>query len=618
MRLLAELRRRNVIRMAGLYLVGAWLITQVAATLLPVFEAPAWVMKSLVGLLALGFVPALVFAWIYELTPEGIKRDAEVAPEQSIAPQTAKRMDRMIFIVLLLALLFFGVDKFLLAPSRELALVAKTTAAVKAEVAVTTTAMPENIDSRSIAVLPFVNMSNDADNAYFSDGISEELLNVLAKVEGLGVASRTSSFAYKGSKLGSAAIASELKVAHILEGSVRKSGNQVRITAQLIDAANDRHLWSETFDRELTDIFKIQDEIANAIVVALRVKLDASGAPQKVLVRADTDNMPAYELYLKARELFIARKELPESVHLFERSVEMDPTFARGWEGLAAVSAVAPSWGETDRDYTALAALAAERALELDPTLSMPWAVKAQILQGQWPADYGAQLAGYDKAVVADPRNATAFLWRGIAWIRLGYFERAIADFDRAIALEPGYLNAIRHKALALLFAGKEDEAFALYDSGIAKGFVSSRTENFIAPLYAHGRRSEAMLLMGVGTMAPELREALLLKLDHPEAPLADLRALVQRHAKDPEVNLATGNLSLPHVYLWLGDYDSVGGTDDRVTSTIIAWDRYPASFRNSPGMKRKLTNMGVVAYWRTHEFPPQCRTVGSDDFTCD
>ena len=262
MTLIAELKRRNVIRMAGLYLVGAWLLTQVAGTVLPMFGAPAWLPRTVVILLALGFVPALVFSWVFEMTPEGIKRDADVSPEKSFASHTAQRMNRLIVATLVLAVIYFCVDKFVLAPRRDAVLVASTTQVAEAQA---TTKASQKARDNSIAVLPFVNMSADAGNQYFSDGISEELLNVLVRVDGLSVASRTSSFAYRDKSISSLAIARELGVDHLLEGSVRKSGNKVRITAQLIDAVHDRHLWSETYDRELTDIFAIQEEIANAI-----------------------------------------------------------------------------------------------------------------------------------------------------------------------------------------------------------------------------------------------------------------------------------------------------------------------------------------------------------------
>src|SRR5256886_6044725 len=223
----AELKRRNVIRFAGLYLVGSWLLVQVAGTVLPMFGAPEWLPRSIVILLAIGFLPALIFSWVFELTPEGLKRDEDVAPEKSIAPQTARRMDRMIIVVLVLALAYFAFDKFVLTPKREAARVAaESTSAV---------------DAHSIAVLPFVNMSGDAANEYFSDGISEEILNVLARTPELHVAARTSSFSFKGKTQEIPAIARELNVRMVLEGSVRKQDDRVRITAQLIEAMGGCH-----------------------------------------------------------------------------------------------------------------------------------------------------------------------------------------------------------------------------------------------------------------------------------------------------------------------------------------------------------------------------------------
>ena len=601
--LFAELKRRNVVKVGAAYLLVAWLVVQAASIGFPAFDAPLWALRVFILVLLLGFPIAIVMAWMFDVTPEGLKRD--VAPAGNT---------RILIVAGVLALLAIGWYYRGQPTVRVAAVPAGEVGAAKPST---------NADAplqKSIAVLPFVNMSSDPGNQFFSDGISEELLNVLVRVPDLGVASRTSSFAYKGKEMGAAEIARELKVSYILEGSVRKAGDKVRITAQLIDAVHDRHLWSETYDRELTDIFAIQDEIANAIVTALRGSLTTAtvAAAPAVKVRADTENMKAYELYLKARENFIARRDLSATTDMFQRVVQLDPKFARGWEGLAAVASVAPSWGETDRDYNELAKQASDRALELDPSLSMPWAVKSQLVVNIWPIDYKASLENLDHAIAADPRNATALLWRGIDWTNLGFFDRALADFDRALELEPNYLNVTRHKALALVYAGREDEGFALYNSGIEKGFVFSRTESFIAPLLARGHRAEALLLMGVETMAPELREALVAKLDHPETPIANVRALVERHRNDPEVSGANATLTATHLYLWLGDYDSVGTSDDRVTTTMVAWDRHPASFRNSPGMKMKLERLGAVAYWRAKGFPPQCRPVGAKDFTCD
>jgi TolB-like protein len=600
MSLFAELKRRHVVKVGAAYLLVAWLVVQAASIGFPAFDAPPWALRVFILVLLLGFPIAVVMAWVFEMTPEGLKVEA--------APIGNKRVIGVAIVLAVLAVLWYYRGQ----PSMR-------TAAIPAgEVGAHAPATPKELP-RSIAVLPFINMSADASNEPFADGISEELLNVLVKVPGLGVASRTSSFAFKGKEIGAGEIAKELKVSYILEGSVRKAGDKVRITAQLIDAVHDRHLWSETYDRELTDIFAVQGEIANAIVAALRGSLEKARQPAPVVhVQADTENMQAYELYLKARENFIARRELPGTVKMFEHVVELDPKFARGWEGLAATASVAPSWGYTDRDYMALARDAAEKALALDPKLSMPWAVRSQIIVDKWPIDYATALSDLDKAVAADPRNATALLWRGIAWINLGFFDRAVADCDKAIAIEPGYLNAIRHKALALLYQQKYDEAFALFDSGIDKGFVLSRTESFIAPMFARGRRTEAMLLIHVQDMDAELRDALVARLDNPQAPLSDPHALVERHVNDPVVQENGTSIGPTHLAIWLGDFDGAAKSDDRVTTTISAWDRYPAAWRNSPGMKSKLELQGAVNYWRVNGFPPQCHPLGAKDFNCD
>ena len=614
MNLFAELRRRNVIRMAGLYLVGAWLLVQVASTLLPLFGVPDWALRGLVVVLVLGFIPALVIAWIFELTPDGLKRDADVPASQSIAPQTARRMDRILLAVSFVALVYFGFDKFVLAPRREAAIVVTTAQAAKAEVS---SQAKQAALANSIAVLPFVNMSGDAENQYFSDGITEELLNVLARVDGLGVASRTSSFAYKDNKtLSTIAIAQALKVGHILEGSVRKSGNRVRITAQLIDAVNDRHLWSETYDRELTDIFKIQDEIANAIVAALRGTLTAK-PERSVTVRADTENLQAYEMYLKARELFIARKDLDESVRLFEKVVELDPKFARGWEGLAAVSAVVESWGIRDRDYTALARKAAQQALDLDPGLSMPWAALAMGEQKKLPIDWGKVLELMDKAIAADPKNATAFLWRSIAWDSVGFFDRAIADQDRCLVIDPGYKNCVRWKAQTLLYLGKNDQALALFEQGVAEGFIDNRASDFIPVLAQRGDRLAAELLMAKMGTNPELSKILMTALTEPKAPRPEAKSVVSRYLIGTE-GTSDQSVGPRDVYLWLGAYDLMANAAYIDSYNMTSWDRSQPSFRNSPGFKRTLDVLGVPAYWRKHGYPAQCRAQGSNDFICD
>jgi TolB-like protein len=610
MQLLEELKRRNVIRMAGLYLVGAWLLVQVAGTLLPVFGAPDWVMKSVVGLLAIGFVPALIFSWVFELTPQGLKRDEDVRPEESIAPQTARRMNRTIIVVLLLALGYFAFDKFVLAPHRDAAMLA---AATKAAAAKPVAAAQAKVDPHSIAVLPFLNMSGDKNNEYFSDGISEELLNVLVRVNDFSVASRTSSFAFKGREIGTPEIAKELKVKYVLEGSVRKQGDEVRITAQLIDAGDDRHLWSETFDRKLADIFKIQSDIANAIVTAVRSSLGEAASGQAVTVKADTANLSAYESYLKARELFLARTDLKESVRLYQRAVDLDPNFARAWEGLSAVRAVIPSWQGEAEKYYPLAKMAADRALALDSTLSLPWAAIGSAEQATLPVDWALNLSRFDRAIAADPKNATAYLWRAIDWLNLGFFDRALSDVNRCLAIDPAYQICTRWKALTYLYAGDDDRALKLFEAGVAAGFVGGHATSFVAPLARHGERVAARLLLRDEGATPEVGAAL----------LAAISAVPPVHLSPDEIKhryLGKKNdpMTNSDFDLWFGAFDQVATSSDLSTFSLPMWDPVRPDFRNTDGFKKTLERLGVADYWREHGYPPQCHAVGADDFGCD
>ena len=599
MDLIAELKRRKVFKVGAAYVVVAWLVVQVASIAFPAFDAPPWVLRVFILIAFLGLPIALVFAWAFDFQPEGIQSEVR------------SRSDKVIFVIAAILVALAFVWYFKGQPAERAGEPLKVAAAPAAAVVA-----PPVVNPQSIAVLPFVNMSDDEDNEFFSDGISEELLNALVRVDGLGVASRTSSFGFKGTKLPTSDIARQLKVRYVLEGSVRKQGQAVRITAQLIDASNDRHVWSETYDRQLTDIFKIQDDIANAIVAALRGKLGKQ--PERaVSIRADTENMQAYELYLKARELFIGRRDLEESVRLFERAVEMDPNFARGWEGLAAVSSIMRSWGFSDRDYSALARTSAERALKLDPSLSMPWAALAQEAKSKWPVDHAEVLRLLDKAIAADPRNATAVLWRSISWVDMGFFDRAIADQDLCLKLEPGYHNCRSHKMLALVSKGDEVAAIAEFNRSVADGAFGSRSENMLPTLVHRGDDTAALLLMDNLGFPPPVRDMVLGAIKNPAAPHPPAKAVVAQYLSDPG-NLAVKNVGLTHFYFWLGDYDTVADNDDASMATVIAWERYPASFRNSPQMKRRLRNEGVVDYWRKHGYPPQCRAVGADDFTCD
>lgn len=599
MSLFAELKRRKVFRVAVVYAATAFVVLQVADIMLPRLGVPEWAMSLIVLLVALGFPVALVLAWALELTADGLRVTSAPTAEDRAQPPPSLLGKRTVVLAGTLVVLGVGLGAgwFLRPTISPAPPPAGPTADAAAE--------------RSIAVLPFVNMSDDAANEFFADGIAEELLNVLVRVDGIGVASRTSSFAYKGRELGASAIASELGVNHILEGSVRKAGNRVRITAQLIDAVNDRHLWSETYDRELTDIFEIQDEIANAIVQALRGTLGTDRVERVVRVRADTDNLDAYEMYLKARQLFLARSELPESVRLFERAVELDPNFARGWEGLAEVASVIEDWSFQDptireRDYFDLAAYAADRALALDSSLSGPWAARFLVGARTPPIDFAQILEWIDRAIAADRNNATAFLFRSIFWVNLGFFDRAVADQDRCLAIDPAYQNCLRWKALALLFAGDTDTALDLFEQGVASGFVSNRADSFVGPLLERGNRLAALLL-APGTV--EMKQAVVAARTSGVSP-PDALAIVERAVPDPHFH--------SHFLMVLGAWDQAAEEESLRFSTVVFWDPAHAGLRRTPAFKRIVTRMGIPAYWREHGYPPQCRPVGRNDFACD
>jgi len=441
MTLFAELQRRNVIRMAGLYLVGAWLVTQVAGTVLPMFDAPAWLPRSVVILLAIGFIPALIFSWVFELTPDGLKRDAEVDPAQSIAPLTARRMDRMIIAVLLAALTCFGFDRFVLSPRREAAAAeaavqqaGATSKQADAASKLAAAAATPAVDVKSVAVLPFVNMSGDPAQEYFSDGISEEILNALTQVQGLKVVGRTSSFKFKGHNEDLRRIGEQLGVAHLLEGSVRRQDDSVRVTAQLIKAQDGFHLWSKTFERKLTDVFAIQDEISAAIADALSVRILSENADKH-----DADPA-AYDLYLRARQLLAMRtgESVAQSVVLFEAASIVDAKFDAAYSGLAralslvwSYSVVRAGWDGSER-----AVHAAKQALALNPRNAEAVSALGLVQVTQlWEWDEG--MRNTRRAIELAPNDAEVANFAGDVFRATGDLVQAEHWEQRAVALDP-------------------------------------------------------------------------------------------------------------------------------------------------------------------------------------
>jgi TolB-like protein len=336
--LFEELKRRNVFKVGTAYVVLAWLLAQVTDVFLEPFGAPDWVIKTILLVLLAGFPLALFFAWAFEMTPEGIKKEKDVDRTESITHETGQKLNLAIIFILVIALGYFAVDKFYLAPLRDV-----TVVEISGEAE--TPAEAETND-KSIAVLPFVNMSEDASNEYFSDGISEEILNSLARVQDLKVAGRTSSFAFKGQNQDLRKIGTALGVEHILEGSVRKAGTKVRITAQLIQVEDGFHLWSDTYDRELDDVFAIQDEIATAILEQLKAHLLDGEA---VVVSSTRTNSKAYDLYLQGKQRIFERNQatLESAAEVLDRAIAIDPDYAPAYaqRGIATLLLADTSYG---------------------------------------------------------------------------------------------------------------------------------------------------------------------------------------------------------------------------------------------------------------------------------
>jgi TolB-like protein/Flp pilus assembly protein TadD len=478
MSLYNELKRRNVFRAGIAYLAAVWFLVQIVETIFPAFGFSDVAVRNVVIVFAIGLIPTLIFSWVFEITPEGLKRAFEVDRSQSIATQTGKNLDRIIIVVLTLALGYFTFDKFVLEPTRVEELVEETTQQARSD------ALVENYGDKSIAVLAFMDMSADKDQEYMSDGIAEELLNLLAKIPELRVISRSSAFSIKGQNLEIPEIARRLKVGYILEGSVRKAGNQVRITAQLIEARSDTHLWSQTYDRTLDNIFTIQDEIAATVVDKLKLTL----LGETPTVR-ETDP-EAFTLFLQAR--YLGRQYTSEgweqSSLLYQQALALDPDYAAAWEGLAGnyMQQVGNALRPIDEGY-ALAREAANRALEIDPENAAAHDALSWI-SSHYDGDLATAARHLERALALEPNNPAILGNAAILSKNMGRLDEAIALLEYVNARDP--VNPIGHANLGTIYlrAGRLDEAI-----------TSTRTALTLSPgmFHAHCQIGVALLLNG-------------------------------------------------------------------------------------------------------------------------
>jgi len=421
--LFTELKRRNVVRVGIAYLASAWLLVQISETLLPVYELPATLIRPLLIILAIGFPLILILSWVYEITPAGLMLEKDVDRSSSIAHHAGKNLDRAIIVVLAIAIGYFAIDKFLLDPVRDSARDESVAQQTRTDVFL------ERFGKSSIAVLPFVNMSDDDSNEYFSDGISEDLLNLLARIPRLRVISRSTMFQFKGKDIDIRSLAEQLDVSHVLDGSVRKIGNRVRITAQLIEATTDTHLWSKTYDRDLTDVFKIQDEISAEIVGSLQDELQIERA--SISTATASSNMEAYEAFLRGRHFMAKRtnQSMILAVEEFERAITLDPNYAVAHAELAIAFRLQINglYGELTIDESHKRAEPhAELALSLAPNL-------------------------------AEAHGAVGF----VRWTQ-GRLDEARKHFEDAIRLNPSYSNGYVWLSAILGFQGYYAEEFSM------------------------------------------------------------------------------------------------------------------------------------------------------------
>ena len=465
MSLYGELSRRNVIRVAIAYAVASWVLLQIVDVISPIFELPLWAPKLIFLILAIGLVPALIFAWAFELTPEGIKKESEVDRSGSITPHTGRKLNLIIIGSLVVAVVLLLVDRQFSDPAN-----------VPEEVVA---AISET--EKSIAVLPFVNMSSDAEQEFFSDGITEEILKSLASEKSLKVAGRTSSFAFKGQNDDLRRIGEALGVAHILEGSVRKAGEQVRITAQLVQVDNGFHLWSETYDRELTDVFAIQDEIANEILKQLRSQLLSD--EDLVVVEAKRTNPVVYDLYLRAKQRLYTRNssEIKIAMDELDKAIQLDPEYAPAFaqRGVATMLMSEQQYGDIpDDEANRRGKRFVDQALSLDENLAEGLAALG-LYYTNIPAGSEYAIDHLTKALSINPNLIDAGNWLHIALQSVGDFKGSLEILVDIAERDPLYRPAFTNAIMTFNAFGKPDKAEELLQR--IEAFDSSNPDLYTA-----------------------------------------------------------------------------------------------------------------------------------------
>jgi TolB-like protein len=599
-----ELKRRNVIRVATAYLALAWLLTEVSGTLFSGFGMPDWAFRLVVILLALGFLPVLVFSWAFEITPEGVRRESEVIRTAASKERTSGRLNLLTISLIIAALLFVISERLF---------VARVDSASDSAPEQSNTVIQPN---SSIAVLPFVDMSPSGDQAFFGDGIAEEVLDELTRLEGLRVASRTSSFAYRESNTDTRTIANELNVAVVLEGSVRKNGERIRVTAQLINAADGYHLWSKTFEREFSDIFVIQDEIAEAVAGALGVRMEVGDV--NAFRGAGTALVEAYEAYLRGMKTpLFPRTESNKRIRFFERAIELDPDYAAAWAALG-LTLGSTMWMSSVDDASMIldrAIPVLQRAVDLGPDSSYAYTMLATVNYAR--LDWISSEQFYLKAMEILP-DGTAFYAYANMLMRSGRSIESLRYINRADMAER---NPKSPRGMALWTYAAIGEIDKLNEMGNMRAGWDGFPFSLIAALNTGDRkvlRQELRSLTAATAATNTLQEPILEHFDSADQVLAILRSVyedrdVEWPSKYHDIALLAAFYEDPELALTAISYEA------RQTTIRYGalWFPVMSEMRKLPGFKQLVKDVNLVEYWRSYGWTDHCRAIGADDFEC-
>jgi len=604
--LFGELKRRQVFKAGAAYLIVAWLAVQGASIGFPAFDAPPWALRVFILVALLGFPVTLVMAWVFESTPEGMHLDP--------VRQGSKRMVAIAVGLVVLALAWFFYGQASVHPGEKVVPEQAEQSRPKAA---------PTIDPKSIAVLAFTDLSPKHDQDYFSDGVSEEILNALVRVQDLKVAGRTSSFFYKGKNVDLREIGKALGVAHVLEGSVRTQGQQVRITAQLIRTKDGIHLWSKDFDGELTDVFKLQDKVARAIVDELKPVLE--GGQKTQLVATATDNPEAYRLYLQATELLNKRDYLraKDVVAWLEEALRLDPKFTRAESQLALAQMVVNQADPAHYDEAPKHALAAMAA---DPAMAQPVYVLGLIERNQ---RHQAEARPYfERAIQLEPRDASPHMYLAQWLISNGYTREGIAELDRTLAIDPMLPNAVNWRGYQYLYAGDLDNAQALFERGDALGLSLAKgglgelalARGDIAGARRTFTEAAKRNAAGCGDTKPDYEQVIAGYFGADAAAQARSRALLEACAAASPKELPSWVVA---GFMRMGDYQRAMDlaashpTTDDAGLGIRVFSPQGTGMRRLPGFNAAAEKLGWLDAWEKYGPPDLCTRTAPRVYTC-